>query len=123
VEQDWKPLLGDEPALGALTQAVQRLSGAFPLVEAEVALVGADVEVRLRAPLFEAGLNQQAFALTISCLLKAAGAFEQMLADRSGQTAQWATLDAEAKRREAEIQKQYESRLAEIGTATKPASS
>lgn len=83
---------------------VRQVASGFPLVEHDTRDEGGDVTIRFRAPLYEEGLTRQAFVLTASSVLKAAGAFDLVTAQRAEELKALQDFDTKAAQREKEQQ-------------------
>lgn len=83
---------------------VRQVASGFPLVEHDTRDEGGDVTIRFRAPVYEEGLTRQAFVLTASSVLKAAGAFDLVTAQRTEELKALQEFDAQAEQRAKEQQ-------------------
>ena len=122
---DWRAPWQDEAPAAAVDRAAQQVAYAFPLVEADTRGDGGDVVVRFGAPVFGEGLTRQAFALTVSAVLKAARGFDLVLARRADELAAWKEFEAASEQRKQE-QQQLIDRMAEPAAgpeATEPIAS
>jgi hypothetical protein len=70
----------------------------FPLVQAAVTEQGPAFAIQFWAPVFDDGLTQQAFLLTVSAVLKAAETFDTVQAMRRDELSALAEVRAEAER-------------------------
>jgi Bacterial SH3 domain len=109
---DWRAPWQDEAPAAAVDRAAQQVAYAFPLVEADTRGDGGDVVVRFGAPVFGEGLTRQAFALTVSAVLKAARGFDLVVARRADELAAWKEFEAASEQRRQE-QEEMINRLAE----------
>ena len=95
---DWRAPWEDDSPAATVERAAQQIAYAFPLVEADTSGDGGEVVVRLGAPVFDEGLTRQAFALTVSAVLKAARAFDLVVARRADDLAAWREFEARTDR-------------------------
>lgn len=76
LSSDWRGPRDAESPTDVVGRVARQLACGFPLVDPSIHDTGGDVIVRLRAPVFDEGLTRQAFALTVSSVLKAAQRFD-----------------------------------------------
>ncbi|HEX7520518.1 MAG TPA: SH3 domain-containing protein [Acidimicrobiia bacterium] len=76
----------------------------FLLVESATRDESGNLTVRFRAPVYEEGLTRQAFVLTASSVLKAARAFDLVIAQRAEELKALQDFDAQAEQRAKEQQ-------------------
>jgi hypothetical protein len=93
----------DDDPVAVLRRSVGEVAALFPLVEGSTRENGSDATVVLRAPVFDDGLTRQAFALTLSSLLGAAGALDRVLVSRAEQLEEWQRFEARSREREEEL--------------------
>jgi DNA-directed RNA polymerase subunit RPC12/RpoP len=113
VDSQWGIGGHDDSPISRLTKTIHRLATGFLVLHAEVFQDGSDVVIEFTAPIYGEGLTKQAFALTLSSVMKAVEAFDLLIAQRAEQVA--ALKEFETK--EVELKKMHESQLAEL---TKP---
>jgi hypothetical protein len=117
------PWEDDDPA-AVLRRGVDDVTALFPLVEASTHADATDATVNLRAPVFADGLTRQAFLLTLSSVLKAAGALDTGMKLRAEQLEEWRRLEARSREREEELREILEPmRVEPEPTAESPATS
>jgi hypothetical protein len=93
----WLAPADDRRPSDVLGGIVRRLAATYPLVEGQVMLVvGDELRMRFSAPVYAAGLTQQAFLLTFSSIVKAVQAYDLAAAARADDLAARAEFQAEA---------------------------
>jgi rubrerythrin len=85
-----------EEAAGRFAEVVGNLGNAFPLLAVTITKGEKETVVDFESPLHTEGLNRQAYALTVSGVMKAAETFDMIQEERSRQTEAWASLEEEA---------------------------
>jgi hypothetical protein len=86
----WRDPSNNATPSAVLRDSVRQVAQQFPLVDGSVAEENGSAVVYFSAPLFDEPLTRQAFALTVSSVLKAAATFE---AGSNIRAAQLAALD------------------------------
>jgi hypothetical protein len=81
-----------------MTAVANAAASGYQLVKAIVTEQGSTLAIQFWAPVFDEGLTQQAFLLTVSSVLKAAGSFDMAQAMRRDELAAVAQVRAEADR-------------------------
>jgi hypothetical protein len=100
----WHAPWDTDPPAVVVGRAVQGVACGFSLVESETHDDRRDLVVRFRAPIYDEGLTRQAFVLTVSPVLKAAEAFDLVVARRAEELANWNEFEAGTEQRKNEQQ-------------------
>jgi hypothetical protein len=99
LSSDWHAPWDREPPAAVVGRAARQVAFGSPLVESDTHDDGGDLMVRFRAPVFDDGLTRQACLLTVSSVLKAAQAFELVMAQRANELVAWTEFQATSEQR------------------------
>jgi SH3 domain-containing protein len=113
LSSDWHAPWDTEQPPMVVGAAAREVAYGFPLVEAETRDEGGDVTVRFHAPVFDEGLTQQGFVLTVSAVLKVAQVFDLVLTRRADEIADWKEFEAASEQRKQE-QDELINRMTEV---------